>query len=100
MSKTLVFYQIPLGFTLLESCHHPHHPEFDDVAVRLLPLTRAPSLAQFGAIPLCAQIVEAATKMPYGKSNPKKGQASLGKALQRRRAHERAAADRYLVACR
>lgn len=33
--------------------------------------------------------------MPYGKSNPKKGQESLGKALQRRRAQERAAADRY-----
>ena len=33
--------------------------------------------------------------MPYGKSNPKRGQESLGKALQRRRALERAAADRY-----
>lgn len=33
--------------------------------------------------------------MPYGKSNPKRGQESLGKALQRRRAQERAAADRY-----
>lgn len=33
--------------------------------------------------------------MPYGKSNPKRGQESLGKALQRRRALERAEADRY-----
>ncbi|CAN0178340.1 unnamed protein product, partial [Laminaria digitata] len=31
--------------------------------------------------------------MPHGKSNPKRGQESLGKALQRRRALERAAAD-------
>ncbi|CAM9396701.1 unnamed protein product [Choristocarpus tenellus] len=29
--------------------------------------------------------------MAHGKSNPKKGQASLGKALQRRRAHDKAA---------
>lgn len=41
--------------------------------------------------------------MPHGKSNPKRGQESLGKALQRRRALERTAADRYdfprLTAC-